>query len=167
MDARTLSKLALRVLSVYILAQGFMILPGLLDVAVMGTPQGGIPYGTLWLVLAMLMPFAVGLLIWGISPWVADLAVGSRESGTSVSPLAAETLQVIAFVTIGSGILIIELPRAAGILYEAAFYKDAGYVLLRGEDFFVAIATIILSMALILGGKYFTTLIRRLRDLGS
>lgn len=163
MDVRELAKVALRVLSVYILAQALIVLPGLLDVAVEGTPQGGIPYGPLWLTLAMVIPFVVGLLVWILAARIARWIGAAEEGSTATSPLTADTLQVLAFVTLGVLFVVKELPQAAAILYEAAFFKDAGYVLLRGEDFFVALVGTVLGMALILGSRFWMQLIRRWR----
>lgn len=167
MDARVLAKLALRVFAIYIIAQGILILPGLLDIAVQAKPSDPILSYPLFLVLATVAPFVTGALLWSLAPRVATWILREAEASIPASPVTSEALQIIAFVTLGAVLLVNTLPRIVGILFAAITTKDLGYVILRGEDFFTAVGVAVLGLALSLGGAFFTRLVRRLRESGT
>lgn len=164
MDARVLARVALRVLGVYFIAQGIFLLPGFLNVAIQATPSDTFQTYTPLLVLAVLSQFIVGALLWVLASRVATWIVRDAEGGTPASPVTAEALQTIAYVSLGAVLLVSALPRIFGILFAATMQGNPSYVLLRGEDFFTAVGVAILGMALSFGGRYFTRFLKRIRS---
>lgn len=163
MDARLLTKIALRVLAVFMVATGIMGLPQL---AVMDMQSDVVVSALLLAAVVMTsMPLLIGLILWALAPRVAGWIVGKSDTAPATSPVTAADIQAIAFVTLG---LILAI-QAGSYLIGVVIMLMASDVPTSLRNSYVVpaeVAKLILGLALVFGAKGFTRFLRWFREFG-
>lgn len=164
MDAKLLAKLALRVLALFMIATGVMALPqiGTLD------NQNGSSFSLLAATLVVMDagPVLVGIALWFLAPILADWMVGEADSPARAKAVDADTLQTIAFATVGLVVAIQAGSYLAGIFLTAATLPNDFQAFLHSYIFVAQLVKLVLGLALLVGAQFFSRLLLRLREFG-
>lgn len=164
MDAKLLAKIALRVVAVFMIAMGIMALP---QIAGMNDPsRASFSALTLIIVLMEAGPVLVGIVLWFLAPILADWMVGDAQPPATAGALDAQTLQAIAFATVGLVVTIQAGAYIAGIGVTAMTSPNDFQVFLHSYVFAAQIIKLVLGLALLVGARAFSRLLLRLREFG-
>lgn len=163
MDARLLTKIALRVLAVFMVATGIMGLPQL----AMMDMRSDVVVSALLLIAAIMitMPLLIGPILWVLAPRLAGWIVGKGDAVPAAGSVAAADIQAIAFVTLGLIIAIQAGSYVIGVIY-VLMTSDIPTSLTNNYVLPAQIAKLILGLALVFGAKGFTRFLRRFREFG-
>lgn len=169
MAPTTLAKIAIRLVSIYLISQCVVFLPNVLPLLGMGESAGSAQALVFWVILVPALPFLMGIVLWIGAPRLSKLVVGpSRDQDSAASPTE---LQAIAIATAGLILLFAAIPRLASSFYVAViaapqldgvrYYGDGPMGVLIG-----AVLQVLFAVALILGAKFWARALWRVRSLG-
>lgn len=166
MNAKSLSKIALRVPALFFIIEGIGSLQ--MRTVIFSYPGSAVKSITLWGVATLLAPIILGVIVWIFAGTIASWIVDRNDNDESTAPLDAPTLQTIAFVTLGIFFLIQCVPIIAGMIYTSLTTPDDWHQpsLWVNRYFLEKILELILALVLVLGARFFTRLIWRLRRIG-
>ncbi len=168
MNAKTLSKIALRVLAVFFIFEGIGNLPMLaMSINSYGSSVK-VEWFPFWESAVLVAPIILGIVVWLLASTIAAWMVDYNDTGESAPPIDAFTLQVIALVTLGIFFIIQCVPNIAGTLYVflATPANQLQTPLLHNDYLLEEALKLILAIVLVLGAGFFTRLFRRLREFG-
>lgn len=172
MDSKLLAKIVLRLLAVYLMARGILVLPNLYLIPGISSNLYEVhlnPY--FWLIVPIIAPIIAGLVLWVVAPLVANWMTGSGNSSEQALLLSSDDLQVSAIVIAGLIIAIIAIPHIAAWLVQL-FANPHSIGVNRVFDpnvlaFFVAsVLEFALGLLLIFGVKFWVRLLRWAREFG-
>jgi hypothetical protein len=164
MDAKLVSKVAIRVLALFLIGIGMMSLP---EIAVSNGNQGtsldvfGMP-----LLLLEAGPFLSGIALWFLAPVLADWMVGKAEPSASGPALDAANLQTVAFAIVGLVFSIQAASYLLGMLAVCEATPGAFQQFVHSFVLYAQLARLVFGLTLLFGARFFTQLLRRFREFG-
>lgn len=167
MNAKSLAVGALRVLSVYILVEGISAIPFLLSSGSSATDHASALISSFG-ISTVLLPFALGIILWFISPLLARKISDDRNTGSEAGPLSEQAVQRIIFVSLGSYLVVVTVPGLFVRLgdWVLNLNKAAG-LMPRGVEFVISDSLrLLLGLALIMGAPFFARVLQRMREFG-
>ena len=171
MDAKSLSTLGLRLLGLYLIGIGMMLLPTFVGIA-HNAARLDAPVTAYWdsHLTGIFLPFIYGVALWFLAPYIARWIAGKAEGTTAAVPMDAATVQTIAFIILGVYFFVENLPVAVGLAIEAVGRGANGNIYFAGGQFgerlYTALLRTLFGAALMLGSGFFTQLLRRFRKFG-
>jgi hypothetical protein len=168
MNAKSLSKIALRVLAVFFIFEGIGNLPMLARSISSYGSSVNVEWFPFWESAVLVAPILLGIVVWVLAGTITAWMIDHNDTGESTRPIDASTLQAIALVTLGIFFIIQCIPNIAGALYVAlaAPANQPQTPLLHNGYLLEEALKLILAIVLVLGARFFTKLFRRLREFG-
>jgi len=169
MDAKSLSTLGLRLLGLYLIGIGLMLLPAFLDIAYhVARPDPSVTTYWDFHLTGIFLPFIYGVALWFLAPYIARWIAGKAEGGTAALPMDAATVQMIAFIILGVYFFVENLPVAVGLAIEAIGRAPNGHLYFASGPFterlYTALLRTLFGVALVLGSGFFARLFQRFRE---
>lgn len=159
MTGRLIAVLALRVLAVYVVAQGMLHVAQWIWMLPSYSEPGAVPGW--WTGTLLLFPTLLGVALWVAARPLGRLAVAD-VGGDDARPLTTIDLTASAFIVAGVVILLLSLPALLVALYHLASGE-----LPPGSPWVVSrLAQCLLAVALLLRAGTLARLLHRLRDAG-
>lgn len=121
MAPTTLSQIAVRVVAIYVIAQGIMYLPSIHSVMLYGSNRTGVDESAFSLIIAAIFgPMIVGLVLWAAAPTISKwIVVGAEEDAAEQAPFTLRQLQAVVISTAGLVIVFLSLPGFISLLFQA------------------------------------------------
>lgn len=170
MNYRTIALVGLRLLAVWLVVLGISHLPSIASLW-NATAAGMVPSPIHWVKVGYtamyIAPFVLGIILWGISPWLARLVSAANE----VAPPAAKTTMLVqgAIAIAGLVIVVTALPSLlytiVNVAYKAA--RSHQYAVPESYTAYVSVSlwlTLAIRAILVLSGLGMFFGSRRLRD---
>lgn len=169
MDARLLTRIGLRLLAVYLFGLGFSLLPEYFSFIYGNIPPNSSTGDWQFYFSLVLTPFAFGVVLWFLAPYLSKLPLGKQEQDATISKDVA-TWQTAGFTVLGVYFVVAYAPVIVGLLIDA-MRSGFGTPRWQGGDemaivdhLVVAVFRVALGVILVLGANYFTRLFHRLRE---
>jgi len=172
MNAHLLAKIALRVLSVYIMARGIMELPNLYTISLYaGSVVSEMEAQKSILYLAVVSPVVVGLALWFLASPLSSLVVGPEAGTHTPKNISVSEIQAVVIATVGFILFFFTVPGFVGLMVqlygtqnmidgERIFNSNTlSYVLSSGLK-------LLLGLLLIMGARFWVRLLTRFREFG-
>jgi hypothetical protein len=168
MNAKSLSKIALRVLAVFFIFEGVGNLPMLAGITSYYGSTVNVRWYPFWESAVLVAPIVLGIMVWIFADTIAARMIDSSDVEEQSMPIDASNLQTIALVTLGIFIIIQCIPNIAGTLYVslAAPANKLQTPLLYNDYLLEEVLKLILAIVLVSGAGFFTRFFRRLREYG-
>jgi len=162
MDAKTFAKVGFRILAVYLIVDGIVQIWDYLSLSLGWQTMPINTHMLLVFLFAIVSPLLAGIILWLLAPSLAGWAAGGVTEERLAVPLSAVALLNVGLIAIGIVFLCLALPNIFMMLYRA--YEPGGYMNRLDTGYFIAeIVRGVLGILLVLGAKFFTRLIYRLR----
>lgn len=168
MNAKSVSKIALRVLAVFFIFEGIGNLPMLAGSISHYGSTVAFKWVPLWESTVLIAPIVLGVIVWSFAERIANWMVNRTDTGEPAVQLDASNFQTIAFVTLGIFFLIQCVPNIAGIVYMSLTVSVAQQLppLWQNLYFVEEILKLVLAAILVLRARFLTQLFVRLREFG-
>ena len=173
MTLADVSLLAVRLLALYVIAQGIGVLPSLAALPPISDSDYGVTR-SVWIAyrLATILPLCLGLLALLFSRAIARRLTSHRTEDADI-PSAARAgvrdMQSAAIGTFGLLLLAVALPRLlAAIAFRSSpsRFDDEEVGLFEDPYVVTQLATVVMALLLCIGSGFWVRLLRRFRDLG-
>ena len=171
MEARVLAKILLRLLAIYMIVRGIMLLPDLYFVSSATQFHSGSLNPYFWFVITVFAPVIAGVILWAISPFIASWLVGADARQLNVSITPKDSIQEVVIGIAGLIIVILAIPEVVNALiqlFTRSFFNGLHRVFDIGElAWLIASALqLLLGLWLFFGVRFWGNLFRKVREFG-
>lgn len=163
MQTRSLSIILLRVLAIFVVAQGMEGVAQLGMFLLRGTNAPPQDPG-IWLLFALLWPLVVGIVLWLLAPGLSMLAVRKLAPSMDMERLTTQGLTHAAFVVAGTWLLVNAVPGLVMLFVQMSTPS------LRPDRTSLMIELMlrcIFGLGLIVGSRWLADVLLRLRYAGT
>lgn len=171
MNAESIVKLSLRVLAIYFIGMGLSLIPEYVAFIEGLLPGESFKADVNFYLSLVFSPFVFGALLWfAASPIARRAARGVTQDDAAISNVT--TLQSLAFATLGTYFVVEYLPLVIGLLVRALSGEDTealargGHTFVTYNQLYIAALRVLLGAVLIVGARFFSSLLLRLREFG-
>lgn len=169
MEPGTLSKILVRAIAIYLMAQGIMQIPSI--VTVFSYAEQEASKILIFLVLAVLFPLITGIVLWGVSGKLSRFIVGNATDEVGSSTIDSAHIQAVAISTIGLIVVLLTLPQlvSQGIqLFGNSNIVDGERIFnLNTISYFVATTVkVFFALSLVIGIRFWVKLLHNFREIG-
>ena len=171
MNSRLLANIAIKVVAIYLMAQGIVQVPSIVTALQYESLQIESNDGMLPIYFtSILSPLFFGLILWFISGFLSKV-VGKGIDHTEESELTTNNIQVVAIATVGFILVVMSIPQLISISIQLFGNMD----LVNGRKvlninvlsyLLASITKIILGLALVLGASGWARLLNKIRGIG-
>lgn len=172
MRLREITSIALRLIAVYLLGQTLFYFPQVAQLVIFSDGFGPRNWGFIAAILVMVI---AAVLLWVQAPRLARLATRDTETGTSVSPISMEGIELLAFSVLGIFLLVGSLPQLASDVAQLIspstfdqFLPPQGpsddYRLAKLLELAGTIGRALIGIWLLLGTNSFVAWLKRVRE---
>lgn len=171
MNPILLATIAIKIVAIYVMAQGVVQLPGIVAALQYQSSSVDPNNGNLVIYLsALLSPLVFSLALWFIAPTLSRVIVKRADYSQEID-LTTDHLQAVAIATVGFILVIMSIPPLIGTSTQLFGSMD----IVNDEKVFninllsyvlAALTKIILGLALILGATGWVRLLNKIRGLG-
>jgi hypothetical protein len=171
MEPNILARIAVRIVAIYIIAQGMMYLPSIYTVMLYNDGRSGIDVaGIVAVIAAIFGPLVVGVVLWLVAPALSRWIVGAIESGEGSSATSGQ-IQAVAISTAGLIIVFISLPGFISLLVQTfgGAYEFEGQRIFSINTVANLLASglkVLFGVLLILGVRFWIRLLHRFKEFG-
>ncbi len=177
MNPQVLAKIAIRILSIYLISQYIVQISGYLVMQLAATVRQESIDSLLFLILSM-APLVLGILLWIISGTLAKWVVGKTTDTDYVEgeekegmPLNAFQLQAVALSTAGLLIIFTTLPSIFNLLFQMFSEDSVLEGIIMHENgipglFFGLLFKVVLGILLVMGNGFWSNLLYKFKEFG-
>lgn len=126
MEAKTLSKIAVRILAIYLIATGFMQIPNIVTILSNARSIDDEKIILFTFISVIITPIVVGFILWFMSEKLAKMIIGN-ESEIEVHPLHNPQLQTIIISTIDLTIVVLTIPELVRYIYQVVSITEVAW----------------------------------------
>lgn len=171
MEARLLAKILLRLLAIYMIVRGIMLLPDLYFLFSATQFHSGSLNPYFWSVITVFAPVIAGIILWALSPFIAFWLVGADARQLNVSITPKDNIQEVAISIAGLIIVVLAIPEIVNALiqlFTRSFFNGLHRVFDMGElAWLIASALqLLIGLWLFLGVRFWGRLFRKAREFG-
>lgn len=172
MESRLFTKILLRLLAIYLIVRGIMVLPDfyLIPLSSAQFRSAGLN-SYVWFVIPVFVPIVAGIVLWVISPFIASWIVGADDQKLDVPMMLKNNVQEIVIGLAGLVIVIVAIPEVVNLLIRAfahSFY-DGQHRVFNVDGLALLIAAILqllLGLSLFLGVRFWGRVLQGAREFG-
>jgi len=167
----TFAKIAIKLVAVYLMAQGIMQVPSIVTLFQFSTtPMDENVQVVFVLVSAIFMPLIAGIVLWVISNWLSRRIVAGVPQDESANNSLPD-IQAVAISTVGLIVVVLSLPQlislAVQLFGHTSILNDEKIFSTAILSSFVASCVkVVLGLALVLGASGWVRLLYKIRGLG-
>jgi len=119
MNAKQLSLLGIRIVSIYLIAQGISNIPNMHLIVSAYAPDDNYGIVVLGSILtAILSPLIIGMVLWFIAPKICKYIIDSNQTSETNIPLNVNQFQSTVLILIGVYIIATKLPFSISLTYQ-------------------------------------------------
>lgn len=171
-EPKLLANISIRIVAIYLAAQGIMQVPSIATVLSYGSSQESLNLQViLALSFAILTPLIFGIFMWAISNKLSSWVVGDLSSVESENDLNSAQLQAIAFCTIGVVIMFTTFPILVSQIIQLYSVEniidgDTAFNTILISNLVATSLKVVLGLLLVLGAKFWVRLLHKFREFG-
>jgi hypothetical protein len=173
MNFRLISKIGIRLLAVYMIATGIMIIPSLVEVAFQEARGVTVTADRSFYLVAIFSPFVFGLVLWFLAPYAAKWMVFEDKDAIASGPIDTAALQRAAFSVLGVYLVVMNFPVVVEVVVRIidssiSDKENIDHVQSPwfGYGLYTAVLRSLFGLALVLGGDYLMRIIYRIKEFG-
>ena len=172
MEPILLAKISIRIVAIYLMAQGIIQVPGIATVLSYPSAQGSTSLQIILAIsFAIITPLIFGVFLWVISNKLSTWVVGGSYNTESENELNSAQLQAIAFCTIGLVIMFMTIPSLVGQIIQLysnpdIFDGDRAFNTIAVSNIVATSLKVFLGLLLVLGTKFWVRLLHNFREFG-
>ena len=171
MNPVTFAKIAIKIVAVYLMAQGIMQVPSIISLfQFSSTPMGENAQVIFVLVSAIFMPLIAGILLWAISNWLSRYIVAGVPQDESANN-SLPHIQAVAISTVGLIVVVLSLPQLISLAVQlfghtSVLNDEKVFSTAILSSFVASCVKVVLGLALVLGASGWVKLLYKIRGLG-
>lgn len=173
MEPNLLAKISIRVVSLYVISKGFMMLPYIFTFFLKSETSNPIDGLEIFITVASIIaPMIFGLGLWFLAPAISKLMVGEPNPKLVQVKLTASQLHTIAISTAGLIIVVLTVPSLVYKLHQFFTNPDMfqfdqkKYEIWFASDILAELLKLLFGLSLMLGSPFFVRLLHKFRTIG-
>ena len=169
MNSREISLVGVRLLGLYLIAQGIFELPNLVVLAQL--PPDAEFTSLLYFLhaSAILAPLILGAVVLVFSSRIANLIQPEPMSSTMASRVSLEEVQSFVFAALGLAICVVAFPKLLStwtFIYQSNSINERPLGYLSTPAFISPLAGVLFGLFLFVGARFWTRMYNRFREFG-